>query len=122
MVALQRHAFVYGDGRSAVEHPERGLRLSPLDTQAFSYLMFLGAAHYVNRTYEEAVIWGRKSLSLQRTRQTRTHPARQTRNPLSARHLYATTFRAASECPVNSTLAWAFVIPGFRYRQAVRQP
>jgi tetratricopeptide (TPR) repeat protein len=74
LAAAPSHAMVWslcsgtysymGDGRSAVEHAERGLRLSPLDTQAFFYLMFLGAAHYVNRTYEEAVIWCRKSLGL----------------------------------------------------------
>jgi len=57
------HSYI-GEGRSAVEYAERGLRLSPLDTQAFFYLMFLGVAHYVNRTYEEAVIWCRKSLGL----------------------------------------------------------
>src|SRR5258708_40300132 len=57
------HSYM-GEGRSAVEYAERGLRLSPLDTQAFFYLMFLGVAHYVNRTYEEAVIWCRKSLGL----------------------------------------------------------
>jgi len=36
------HSYM-GEGRSAVEYAERGLRLSPLDTQAFFYLMFSGS-------------------------------------------------------------------------------
>jgi class 3 adenylate cyclase/TolB-like protein len=74
LAAAPSHAMVWslssgvysyiGDGHSAVERAEHGLRLSPLDNQAFFYLMFLGVAHYVNRTYDEAVIWCRKSLSL----------------------------------------------------------
>jgi adenylate cyclase len=53
-----------GDGRAAVERAQQGLRLSPVDTQAFFYLMFLGIAHYVNGTYDEAIIWTRKSMGL----------------------------------------------------------
>jgi len=53
-----------GDGRSAIERAERGLRLSPVDKQLFFYLSFLTMAHYVNGTHEEAVIWGRKSVNL----------------------------------------------------------
>ena len=53
-----------GDGQSAVERAEKGLRLSPVDTQAFFYLSFLSLAHYVNETYDEGVIWGRKSMGL----------------------------------------------------------
>jgi tetratricopeptide (TPR) repeat protein len=53
-----------GDGRSAVERAERGLRLSPVDKQAFFYLSFLTMAHYINGTHDEAVIWGRKSVNL----------------------------------------------------------
>jgi TolB-like protein/class 3 adenylate cyclase/Tfp pilus assembly protein PilF len=53
-----------GDGASAIARAERGLRLSPVDTQAFYYLTFLCAAHYVNGTFEQAVIWGHKSMEL----------------------------------------------------------
>jgi tetratricopeptide (TPR) repeat protein len=53
-----------GDGQSAVERAERGLRLSPLDTQTVFYLSFLTLAHYVSGTYDEAVIWGRKGSDL----------------------------------------------------------
>ena len=28
------------------------------------YLLFLTLAHYVNGTYEESIIWGRKSMAL----------------------------------------------------------
>ncbi len=53
-----------GEGRAAIDRAERGLRLSPVDTQAYFYLLFLALAHYVNGTYEESVIWGRKSMGL----------------------------------------------------------
>ena len=53
-----------GEGRDAIDRAERGLRLSPVDTQAYFYLLFLALAHYVNGTYEESVIWGRKSMGL----------------------------------------------------------
>jgi tetratricopeptide (TPR) repeat protein len=53
-----------GDSTAAVERAEKGLRLSPADTQAFFYLSFLTLAHYVNGTYEEALIWGYKGMSL----------------------------------------------------------
>jgi len=53
-----------GEGRSAIQRAEMGLRLSPVDTQSFFYLLFLAIAHYVNGTYDEAVIWGRKSMAL----------------------------------------------------------
>jgi adenylate cyclase len=53
-----------GDGRSALERAELGLRLSPVDKQAFFYLSFLTMAHYINGTFDEAVIWGRKSVNL----------------------------------------------------------
>jgi adenylate cyclase len=53
-----------GDGRAAVERAQQGLRLSPVDTQAFFYLAFLGFAHYVNGDYDEAIIWTRKSMGL----------------------------------------------------------
>jgi adenylate cyclase len=53
-----------GKGEAAVERAQQGLRLSPVDTQAFFYLMILGVAHYVNGTYDEAVIWLQKSLAM----------------------------------------------------------
>ncbi|MBT2324598.1 hypothetical protein J7E62_19820 [Variovorax paradoxus] len=63
--ALSSGTYTYkGDGASAVARAERGLRLSPADTQAFFYLAFLCAAHYVNGTYEQSVIWGRKGMEL----------------------------------------------------------
>lgn len=40
------------------------MRLSPVDTQSHFYLLFLALAHYVNGTYEESIIWGRKSAAL----------------------------------------------------------
>jgi adenylate cyclase len=53
-----------GQAKSAIERAERGLRLSPTDKQSFFYLLFLGLAHYVNGTYDEAIIWARKSAAL----------------------------------------------------------
>jgi TolB-like protein/class 3 adenylate cyclase len=53
-----------GNGSAAIERAEKGLRLSPVDRQSFFYLLFLTLAHYVNGTFEESVIWGRKSMSL----------------------------------------------------------
>jgi adenylate cyclase len=53
-----------GEGRLAVERAEKGLRLSPVDTQSFFYLLLLGMAHYANGTFEEAVVWTRKSMGL----------------------------------------------------------
>jgi len=50
-----------GEGLNAVERAQQGLRLSPIDTQGFFYLTILGIAHYVNGTYDEAVIWLQKS-------------------------------------------------------------
>ncbi|MDM0020532.1 adenylate/guanylate cyclase domain-containing protein [Variovorax saccharolyticus] len=63
--ALSSGTYSYkGDGAAAVARAERGLRLSPVDTQAFYYLAFLCAAHYVNGTFEQSVIWGRKGMEL----------------------------------------------------------
>nr|WP_249150475.1 adenylate/guanylate cyclase domain-containing protein [Bradyrhizobium sp. JYMT SZCCT0180] len=58
---------VYGyleEGQSAIKRAEQGLRLSPADTQAYFYLMFLGQAHYINGNYDEAVVWARKTATL----------------------------------------------------------
>ncbi len=53
-----------GEGKAAVERAQYGLRLSPLDTQSFFYLMILGIAHYVNGNYDEALIWLQKSVAM----------------------------------------------------------
>jgi adenylate cyclase len=53
-----------GEGKEAIRRAERGLRLSPVDTQAHFYLLFLALAHYVNGTYEESVIWAHKTMGL----------------------------------------------------------
>ena len=49
-----------GDGPSALARAERGLRLSPLDPDAFWYQTALTLAHYASGNYEEAVKFGRK--------------------------------------------------------------
>jgi adenylate cyclase len=53
-----------GQSKAAIERAEMGMRLSPVDTQSYFYLLFLALAHYVNGTYEEAIIWSRKSAGL----------------------------------------------------------
>jgi len=53
-----------GDGKHAIERAEKGVRLSPVDTQSYFYWLFLAIAHYVHGTYDEAAIWGRKSMAL----------------------------------------------------------
>jgi adenylate cyclase len=63
--ALSSGVYSYtGECRSALERAEHGLRLSPIDTQAFFYLSFLALAHYVNDSFDEAIIWGRKSIGV----------------------------------------------------------
>jgi adenylate cyclase len=49
-----------GDGPTAVARAERGLRLSPLDPDAFWHQTALTLAHYASGNYEEAVKFGRK--------------------------------------------------------------
>jgi adenylate cyclase len=62
---LSSAAYSYtGEGKQAVERAEKGVRLSPVDTQSFFYWVFLAIAHYVHGTYDEAAIWGRKSMAL----------------------------------------------------------
>jgi adenylate cyclase len=53
-----------GQTKSAIERAERGMRLSPADKQSFFYLLFLALAHYVDGTYDEAIIWALKSAAL----------------------------------------------------------
>ena len=43
-----------GQTKAAIERAEMGMRLSPVDTQSFFYLLFLALAHYVNGTYDES--------------------------------------------------------------------
>jgi len=57
------HSYT-GQTKAAIERAEMGMRLSPVDTQSFFYLLFLALAHYVNGTYEESIIWARKSAGL----------------------------------------------------------
>ena len=49
-----------GDGPTAIARAERGLRLSPLDPDAFWYQTALTLAYYASGNYEEAVKFGRK--------------------------------------------------------------
>jgi len=53
-----------GQSKAAIERAEMGMRLSPVDSQSYFYLLFLALAHYVNGTYDESIIWGRKSAGL----------------------------------------------------------
>jgi adenylate cyclase len=57
------HSYT-GLGKEAIERAEKGVRLSPVDTQSFFYWLFLALAHYVHGSYDEAIIWGRKSMAL----------------------------------------------------------
>lgn len=50
-----------GQGERAVQHAERGLRLSPLDRGLFFTHNILCLAHYARGTYADAVTWGRLS-------------------------------------------------------------
>jgi adenylate cyclase len=52
-----------GRTQEAVDHAERGLRLSPFDQSLFYYYVFLSLAHYANGDYAQAVKWGRMSQS-----------------------------------------------------------
>ena len=58
---LSSPTFSYiGDGANAIARAERGLRLSPLDPEAFWYQTTLTLAHYAADNYEEAIVYGRK--------------------------------------------------------------
>jgi adenylate cyclase len=52
-----------GDGPLAIARAEYALRLSPLDPYIHIFHAFLGLAHYVNGTHEDAVHWSRRALS-----------------------------------------------------------
>jgi adenylate cyclase len=50
-----------GDGPTAVQRAELGVRLSPLDARTFWHEGILAQAHYVNRNYQEALSWARSA-------------------------------------------------------------
>jgi tetratricopeptide (TPR) repeat protein len=50
-----------GEGQQAIKRATYALSLSPLDPFAYFYQTVLNLAHYVNGTFEEAVLWGRKA-------------------------------------------------------------
>ena len=52
-----------GQTKKAIEHAERGLRLSPFDRGLYYYYMFLTLAHYADGAYEEAIKWGRLAMN-----------------------------------------------------------
>jgi adenylate cyclase len=51
-----------GDGATAVQRAEQGVRLSPLDARTFWHEGILANAHYINGNYEEAVAWARNAI------------------------------------------------------------
>jgi adenylate cyclase len=51
-----------GDGAMAVQHAERGVRLSPLDARLFWHEGLLAQAHYVVGNYDEALEWARSAF------------------------------------------------------------
>ncbi|HAR25123.1 MAG TPA: adenylate/guanylate cyclase domain-containing protein, partial [Bradyrhizobium sp.] len=63
MFSSATYGFI-GQATSGIERAERAIRLSPLDQQAFTSYSRLGQNHYLNGTYEEAIRWSRKALSL----------------------------------------------------------
>jgi adenylate cyclase len=51
-----------GDARTAVQHGERGVRLSPLDARLFWHEGVLAQAHYLAGDYEQALEWARSAF------------------------------------------------------------
>jgi adenylate cyclase len=51
-----------GDGATAVQRAEQGVRLSPLDAHTFWHEGHLAQAHYVDGDYEQALAWARIAL------------------------------------------------------------
>jgi adenylate cyclase len=51
-----------GDGQTAVQHGERGVRLAPLDARLFWHEGLLAQAHYVAGDYEAALDWVRGAI------------------------------------------------------------
>ena len=52
-----------GDGPTAVDRAEIGLRLSPLDGHVFWFESTVAQARYLNRDYEAAVAWARRAAA-----------------------------------------------------------
>jgi adenylate cyclase len=52
-----------GRGEQAIKHADQALRLSPLDRNLYTYYSSLNLAHYALGSYEEAVKWGKLSVS-----------------------------------------------------------
>jgi adenylate cyclase len=52
-----------GDGPTAVERAEQGLRLAPLDGHVFWHESALAQAHYINGDYDAALAWARTSAT-----------------------------------------------------------
>lgn len=52
-----------GRAKEAIEHAMHGLRLSPNDPDAFQFYDFLALAHYLDRDFENAIIWGERSYA-----------------------------------------------------------
>jgi adenylate cyclase len=63
MFSSATYGFI-GDAPTGIARAERAIRLSPLDQQAFVNYSRLGQNHYLNGSYEEAIRWSRKALSL----------------------------------------------------------
>jgi len=55
-----------GDPETVIEHTERAMQLSPLDTAVWVGFGLLANAHLQLTNYEDAVIWGRRSVQLHR--------------------------------------------------------
>jgi adenylate cyclase len=51
-----------GDGATAVQRGEQGVRLSPLDALTFWHEGILAQAHYINGAYEQAASWARSAV------------------------------------------------------------
>jgi len=58
--------YLSGDPQTAIEHAERAIQLSPLDTSMWVAFGVLANAHIQLANYEEAVVWGRRSVRLHR--------------------------------------------------------
>jgi TolB-like protein len=54
------HCFI-GDGPSALECANNGLRLSPRDQHIFFAEHILAQAHYINGDFDEAVLWSQRA-------------------------------------------------------------
>ncbi|WP_441256406.1 adenylate/guanylate cyclase domain-containing protein [Bradyrhizobium sp. 482_C4_N1_1] len=53
-----------GDASTGIARAERAIRHSPLGQQAFFNFCLLGQNHYLNGTFDDAIRWSKKSLTL----------------------------------------------------------